>query len=168
MAYSIDLSGRVALVTGASSGLGAQFAKTLASAGAAVVLAAHRMGLQVIPLSGPSSLVLALAASGLNGQSFAFVGYLPVDAGERASRIKELDQWSRKWRQTQLVIETPYRNGAMYEALLQHLQPQTWLTISCGLTLEQGWSKTMRVADWKNSGATLPNDTPTVFGWLAN
>ncbi|WP_374318912.1 SAM-dependent methyltransferase [Aquabacterium sp.] len=140
----------------------------VADPGAAVVLAAHKLGIQVVPLSGPSSLVLALAASGLNGQSFAFVGYLPVDAGERATRIKDLEQLSRKGHQTQLVIETPYRNNALKDALLQQLQAQTWLTISCGLTLDQGWSRTLRVADWKKRAPTLPDDIPAVFGWLAN
>ncbi|MBI2734719.1 MAG: SAM-dependent methyltransferase [Aquabacterium sp.] len=139
----------------------------VADPGAAVVLAAHRLGLQVLPLSGPSSLVLALAASGLHGQSFAFVGYLPVDAQERAQRIKDLEQVSRKAHQTQLVIETPYRNTALWQALLQHLQGSTLLSVSCGLTLAQGWSRTDTVERWRKQALTLPDDIPTVFSWLA-
>ncbi len=92
-------------------------------------------GRAVLPLPGASSLLLALAASGLNGQSFAFVGYLPVEAAARAARIRELEALSRRSRQTQLLIETPYRNAALLAALLTHLQPATRLSVSCGLTL---------------------------------
>ncbi|MBI3383027.1 MAG: SAM-dependent methyltransferase [Aquabacterium sp.] len=139
----------------------------VADPGAAVVLAAHKAGVPVLPLSGPSSLVLALAASGLHGQSFAFVGYLPVEAQERAQRIKDLEQTSRKAHQTQLVIETPYRNTALWQALLQHLQGNTLLSVSCGLTLPQGWSRTDTVERWRKLPVTLPDDIPTVFSWLA-
>jgi 16S rRNA (cytidine1402-2'-O)-methyltransferase len=139
----------------------------VADPGAAVVLAAHKAGVPVLPMSGPSSLVLALAASGLHGQSFAFVGYLPVDAQARALRIKELETLSRKAHQTQLVIETPYRNTALWEALLQHLQGGTLLSVSCGLTLERGWSRTDTVERWRTLAVTLPDDTPAVFSWLA-
>jgi 16S rRNA (cytidine1402-2'-O)-methyltransferase len=139
----------------------------VADPGAAVVLAAHKAGVPVLPLSGPSSLVLALAASGLHGQSFAFVGYLPVDASQRGQRIRELEQASRKAHQTQLVIETPYRNAALWQALVQHLQPTTLLSVSCGLTLAQGWSRTDTVARWRQQNLTLPDDVPAVFSWLA-
>ena len=139
----------------------------VADPGAAVVRAAHQLGLQVVPISGPSSLVLALAASGLQGQSFAFVGYLPVDGSQRAQRIRELEMASRKAQQTQLVIETPYRNPALWQALLAHLQPQTWLSVSCGLTLDNGFSHTDTVAHWRNRTLDLPTDVPAVFSWLA-
>lgn len=139
----------------------------VADPGAAVVLAAHRAGITVVPLSGPSSIVLGLAASGLHGQSFAFVGYLPTEAVPRNQRIKELEQLSRKARQTQLVIETPYRNNAMWEALLSQLQPDTLLSVSCGLTLANGFSRTDLVDHWRKQTLTLPNDIPAVFGWLA-
>ncbi len=139
----------------------------VADPGAAVVRAAHQLGLQVVPLSGPSSLVLALAASGLQGQSFAFVGYLPVEGSQRAQRIRELEVLSRKAQQTQLVIETPYRNPALWQALLAHLQPQTWLSVSCGLTLDDGFSHTHTVAQWRERPLTLPTDVPAVFSWLA-
>ncbi len=139
----------------------------VADPGSALVLAAHRAGITVLPLSGPSSLVLALAASGLHGQSFAFVGYIPVEATQRAQRIRELEQTSRKLHQTQLVIETPYRNTALWEALCQHLQAGTLLSVSCGLTLAQGWSRTDTVARWRQHGLTLPDNIPAVFSWLA-
>lgn len=139
----------------------------VADPGAAVVRAAHQLGLQVVPISGPSSLVLALAASGLQGQSFAFVGYLPVEGSQRAQRIRELEVASRKAQQTQLVIETPYRNPALWQALLDHLQPQTWLSVSCGLTLDGGFSRTDTVARWRSQTLALPTDVPAVFSWLA-
>lgn len=139
----------------------------VADPGAAVVQAAHKAGIPVVPMSGPSSLVLALAGSGLHGQSFAFVGYLPTDASQRAQRIRELEQLSRKAHQTQLVIETPYRNPALWQALLQHLQPQTLLNVSCGLTLPQGFTLTDTVARWRQHELTLPTDVPAVFAWLS-
>lgn len=139
----------------------------VADPGAAVVLAAHRAGLTVIPLSGPSSLVLALAASGLFGQSFAFVGYLPTEPAARAQRIKELDQQSRRAHQTQIVIETPYRNQALWDALIATLPAETLLSVGCGLTLPHGFSRTDTVARWRKHALTLPSDIPAVFSWLA-
>lgn len=139
----------------------------VADPGAALVLAAHKAGIPVVPLSGPSSLVLAIAASGLHGQSFAFVGYLPVDATQRAQRIRDLELTSRKAHQTQLVIETPYRNTAIWQALVQTLQPTSLLSVSCGLTLAQGWSRTDTVARWRQQNLTLPDNVPAVFSWLA-
>lgn len=139
----------------------------IADPGAALVQAAHALKIAVTALSGPSSLLLALAASGLNGQSFAFVGYLPVDAAERATRIRELETASRRGAQTQLMIETPYRNAALLSALMAHLRGDTRLSVSCGLTLAQGWTRTDRVTDWKASPASLPADIPAVFSFLA-
>lgn len=139
----------------------------VADPGANLVRAAHTTGVSVLPLSGPSSLVLALAASGLNGQSFAFIGYLPVDASERAKRLKVLEAHSRQWQQTQLLIETPYRNRALFDALLRDLSPATRLSISCGLTLETGWTRSSTVADWRRTSMTLPADVPAVFAFLS-
>ena len=139
----------------------------VADPGADLVLAAHAAGVTVLPLSGPSSLILALAASGLNGQSFAFVGYLPTDTAQRAQRIKTLEQTSSKLKQTQLVIETPYRNAALWGALVEQLGPETWLSVSCGLTLEAGWSQTRRVKQWRQTPLSFPENTPAVFSWLA-
>lgn len=139
----------------------------VADPGAALVAAAHRRGVPVVALCGPNSLMLALAASGLNGQSFAFVGYLPVDAAERAVRIRELEAVSRRQRQTQLVIETPYRNAGLLAALLAHLQPQTQVSVSCGLALAGGFSQTRSVGAWRAAAVELPGDVPAVFTLLA-
>lgn len=134
----------------------------IADPGSSVVRAAHELGLEVVALSGPISLMLALAASGLNGQNFAFVGYLPQDAGERTQRIKTLEALALKSGQTQLFIETPYRNAALLSALLQTLQGTTRLALGTGLTLQAGWNRCLRVAQWKNQPPPeLP--LPTVF-----
>lgn len=134
----------------------------IADPGSSVVRAAHGLGLTVLPLAGPMSLVLALAASGLNGQNFAFVGYLPQDAGERSQRLRALELLLLKTGQTQLFIETPYRNAALYAALLQTLQGGTRLALSCGLTLAGGWSRCLSVQEWKKVPAPALA-APTVF-----
>jgi 16S rRNA (cytidine1402-2'-O)-methyltransferase len=140
----------------------------IADPGALLVAAAHAQGIEVLPLSGPSSLLLALSASGLNGQSFAFVGYLPVEAPARAGRLRDLEALSRRHHQTQLMIETPYRNQALLDAMLAALQPQTWLAVSCGLTLPNGWSRTSTVAQWKAKPRAMPDKVPAVFALLAD
>jgi 16S rRNA (cytidine1402-2'-O)-methyltransferase len=139
----------------------------VADPGAGLVQAAHALKIPVRVLSGPSSLMLALAASGLNGQSFAFVGYLPVDTTERGARIRELETLSRRAGQTQLVIETPYRNEALLAALVSHLKGDTWLSVSCGLTLPHGWTRTDTVSRWKAAPTPMPADVPAVFSFLA-
>jgi 16S rRNA (cytidine1402-2'-O)-methyltransferase len=139
----------------------------VADPGARLVEAAHRAGIRVVPLPGPSALLLALAASGLNGQSFAFVGYLPVDAAERAARIRALEALSRREGQTQLMIETPYRNAALLGALLANLAGGTRLSVSCGLTLDDGFTRSDGVAQWKAAPTALPDDLPAVFALLA-
>ncbi|MEO7010581.1 MAG: SAM-dependent methyltransferase [Caldimonas sp.] len=138
----------------------------VADPGAAIVAAAHALELRVVALPGASSLLLALAASGLNGQSFAFVGYLPTEPSARAVRIKELEALSLRLAQTQLMIETPYRNPALLGALLQHLQPTTRLSVSCGLTLVNGSTRTDSVAAWRSRPTALPADVPAVFSLL--
>ncbi len=140
----------------------------VADPGALLVRAAHSLGIVVLALPGASSLLLALAASGLNGQSFAFVGYLPVEAAARAARIRELEAQSRRACQAQLVIETPYRNRALLEALLTHLQPATRLSVSCGLTLPDGWTRSDSVAAWRVRHSPLPADLPAVFALQAS
>lgn len=135
----------------------------IADPGAQLVAAAHAAGIEVVPLSGPSSLLMALSASGLNGQSFAFVGYLPVDTHARGARIKELESLSQRHQQTQLMIETPYRNAALLDALLTHLKGSTRLSVSCGLSLEQGWTRSATVADWRSKPQALPDKVPAVF-----
>lgn len=139
----------------------------VADPGSDVVGHAHRMGAQVVPLSGPSSMMLALAASGLNGQSFAFVGYLPQESAARASRLLELQARSRRERQTQLLIETPYRNAALMAALVQVLAPTTRLAVACGLTLPRGWCRTLTVEQWRRQVPVFEKGLPAVFGFLA-
>jgi 16S rRNA (cytidine1402-2'-O)-methyltransferase len=139
----------------------------VADPGAALVGAAHAAGIRVIAMPGPSSLVLALAASGLNGQSFAFVGYLPVEPSERTLRIREVEAISRRQGQTQLIIETPYRNEALLGALVAQLQPTTRLSVSCGLTLPNGFTRTDTVQTWRAKPGSLPSDIPVVFSILA-
>lgn len=135
----------------------------IADPGSSVVRAAHDLGIEVVALTGPMSLMLALASSGLNGQNFAFVGYLPQDAGERSLRIKALESMALKTGQTQIFIETPYRNVALLQALLQTLQGNTRLAVSCGLTLDNAWSKSATVAKWKQDKPAPPLGLPTVF-----
>ncbi|ABM38380.1 SAM-dependent methyltransferase [Polaromonas naphthalenivorans] len=135
----------------------------IADPGSSVVRAAHDLGLQVVPLTGPMSLMLALAASGLNGQNFAFVGYLPQDASGRSQRIRELESLALKTGQTQIFIETPYRNAALLQGLLQTLQGNTRLALSCGITLGNSVSRSALVSHWKRDKPQLPLDLPTVF-----
>lgn len=139
----------------------------VADPGSLLVAAAHAAGVPVLPLPGASSLLLALAASGLNGQSFAFVGYLPQEAGPRLARIKELEALSRRAAQTQLLIETPYRNAAMLAALLDGLAPTTTLSVSCGLTLPEGWTRSAPVSAWRRQAQPMPDRLPAVFALLA-
>lgn len=140
----------------------------VADPGARLVHTAHQMGITIEPLTGGSSLTLALAASGLNGQRFAFEGYLPQHGAERTRRIKELEMRSRKEDQTQLAIETPYRNGALFTALLQCLQPNTLLSVACGLTSTGGFCKTLTVEQWRRQMPfQMPDRLPAVFLWLA-
>jgi 16S rRNA (cytidine1402-2'-O)-methyltransferase len=135
----------------------------VADPGSSVVRAAHTLGLTVVPLIGPVSLLLALAASGLNGQNFAFVGYLPQDSAERSKRIRELETLAIRTGQTQLFIETPYRNAALLQALLQTLQGPTRLAVSSGLTLATAKSRSASVSQWKKQTEGPNNSTPAVF-----
>ena len=135
----------------------------IADPGQAVVRSAHELGIPVRPLVGPVSLILALAASGLNGQNFAFVGYLPVDAAARKRRIRELESLARKTGQTQQFIEVPYRNESMMASLLQALQPSTLLSVACGLTLEEQHVRSDRVSAWRKNPMTPPPALPAVF-----
>lgn len=139
----------------------------VADPGANLVRLAHQHGIQVRPLVGPSSLLLALMASGLNGQSFAFNGYLPTDTGLRAKRIKALEERSRQEKQTQLFIETPYRNAAMLEALATTCLPDTLICIATDLTLPCESVRTHSAGVWRRMlvAGEIPafNKKPTVF-----
>lgn len=143
----------------------------VADPGANLVRLAHERGVRVRPLVGPSSLLLAVMAGGLNGQSFAFNGYLPTDAALRQKRIRELDDRSRKDKQTQLFIETPYRNAALLEALAASCQPTTLISVATDLTLVTESIRTQTAANWKRDIASgrLPDfhKKPTVFSLLA-
>ncbi len=139
----------------------------VADPGAALVEAAHELGVEVLPLAGPSALLLALAASGLNGQSFSFVGYLPQDADGRSRSLRDLEARSRQWRQTQLFIETPYRNPPLTATLLTVLQASTRLSISCGLTLAGGWTRCRTIANWRREPPQVSDRMPAVFALLA-
>ena len=135
----------------------------VADPGGSVVRAAHELGVAVVPLIGPVAPLLALAASGLNGQSFAFVGYLPQEAAARAARIRELEALALTRGQTQLFIETPYRNSALLHALLQTLQPRTQLAVASGLTLASQTIASRPVAAWRRGAERIDDRIPAVF-----
>ncbi len=134
----------------------------VADPGAALVALAHKHGVEVVPLVGPSSLLLALMGSGLNGQQFAFSGYLPVAAEERKKAIKHLEQLAQKG-QTQLFIETPYRGNALFKALLETLAPATRLTLAIDLTGPGQMLKTLAVSAWKKQPLPDLDKRPAVF-----
>ena len=135
----------------------------IADPGASVVRAAHQLGVTVVPLIGPISLMLALAASGLNGQNFAFVGYLPQDGKERSARLRNLSQVVQQSGQTQMFIETPYRNAALFQALLSELPGQTRLAVCSGLTLPHQQVRCQTVQAWKSQPVPPDKNTPCVF-----
>ena len=144
----------------------------VADPGAALVALCHRHGIRVVPLVGPSSLMLALMASGLNGQSFAFRGYIPAKTDERRAAIKELEKQSRALDQSQILIETPYRNDALLADLVQVLSPATRLCVAADLTLPTQFIKTDTVSDWRKklssaAGGFSIGKRPCVFILLA-
>jgi 16S rRNA (cytidine1402-2'-O)-methyltransferase len=139
----------------------------VADPGADLVALAQRENIRVVPLIGPSSLLLALMASGLNGQRFAFQGYLPTKDIDRSKTLRELEAESRKRRQTQLFIETPYRNRAMFDAILQACQGTTRLCVATDLTLPGEFIRTLTVAQWKKQTPPEIERRPTVFLLLA-
>jgi 16S rRNA (cytidine1402-2'-O)-methyltransferase len=134
----------------------------VADPGAVIVKIAHEKGIQVVPLVGPSSILLAMMGSGMNGQSFAFNGYLPIDKGEKKAALKNYENLSNSKNQSQIFIETPYRNNKLVEDLLQTLQPNTHLCIATDITLPTEYIKTLKVADWKKTKVDLHN-RPTIF-----
>ena len=139
----------------------------VADPGANLVALAQREGIRVVPLIGPSSLLLALMASGLNGQRFAFLGYLPAKDGERSKALRELESESRKRQQTQIFIETPYRNRQMFDGILAACQPGTRLCIATDLTLPSESVRTLTVQQWKKQTPPEIERRPTVFLLLA-
>ncbi len=134
----------------------------VADPGAVIVKLAHEKGIQVIPLVGPSSILLALMASGMNGQSFAFNGYLPIESGEKKNAIKKFERISQEENQSQLFIETPYRNNKLLETLTQTLHPNTQLCVACDITLPTEFIKTKTVKEWKKNKVDL-HKRPCIF-----
>ena len=139
----------------------------IADPGAELVSLAHRHGIRVVPLVGPSSILLALMASGLNGQRFAFHGYLPIPETERNRTIVALEAESARRHQTQLFIETPYRNEKLFGALLAHCRPQTLLCVASDITLSSEQVRTHSIAQWKSQPAPQLNKRPSLFLLLA-
>ncbi len=134
----------------------------VADPGAVIVKLAHEKGIKVVPLVGPSSILLAMMASGMNGQNFAFNGYIPIDASEKKEAIKNLEKLSISKNQSQIFIETPYRNNKMLEDILNSLHPETYLCVASDITLPTEYIKTMRVVNWKKTKIDLHN-RPTIF-----
>jgi 16S rRNA (cytidine1402-2'-O)-methyltransferase len=135
----------------------------VADPGAKLVELAHKKGIKVVPFVGPSSILLALMASGLNGQQFAFLGYLPVDKAARNTKLKEIEKRSQTHKETQIFIETPYRNQQMLEALLSTCNANTRLCIACHVSLQDEMIVTKRISEWKQSPLPDLNKKPTVF-----
>jgi 16S rRNA (cytidine1402-2'-O)-methyltransferase len=138
----------------------------VADPGAQLVALAHRHGIEVIPAVGPSSLMLALMASGLNGQSFAFCGYIPAKTDERKSRLKTLEKVSTQLKQTQIIIETPYRNDSLFADMISTCAPSTRICVAANITMPDAYIKTKTAGEWKKSGLTI-GKRPCVFLLLA-
>lgn len=138
----------------------------VADPGALLVALCHRKGIEVVPLVGPSSLMMALMSSGLNGQSFAFCGYLPAKTDERRSAIHSIEKQSAAHRQTQIFIETPYRNDALFADLLRNCAPGTMICIATNITMPDAYIRTRSVSEWKKNPYTI-GKRPCVFLMLA-
>lgn len=138
----------------------------VADPGAQLVALAHRHGIKVIPAVGPSSLMLALMSSGLNGQSFAFVGYIPAKTDERKSKLRLLEKVSGQLKQTQILIETPYRNDSLFADILSVCAPSTKVCVAANITMPDAFIKTMKVGEWKKESLTI-GKRPCVFLILA-
>lgn len=138
----------------------------VADPGADVVAIAQQKGLRVVPLVGPNSMIMAVMGSGLNGQSFAFNGYLPIDESLRVKRIKHLESRAQQENQTQLFIETPYRNHKFFELLLRILRPTTRLCVAAGITTEFEWIHTHTVQQWRKRSLPDLTKTPAIFLFL--
>ena len=135
----------------------------IADPGAVIVEQAHKKNIRVVPLVGPSSILLAMMSSGFNGQNFTFNGYLPIDSKERKNTLKFLERLSKEKGQSQIFIETPYRNDKMLTDLLQVLQPNTMLCIATDITLESEYIRTLSIKEWKNTAKPNLHKRPTIF-----
>jgi 16S rRNA (cytidine1402-2'-O)-methyltransferase len=134
----------------------------IADPGADIVRIAHQKGIQVVPLVGPSSILLAMMASGMNGQKFTFNGYLPIDNSERKKALKTLERESFNTNTSQIFIETPYRNNKILEEIIKTLQPETNVCVACDITLPTEYIRTQTVKDWKKTKLDL-HKRPTIF-----
>jgi 16S rRNA (cytidine1402-2'-O)-methyltransferase len=134
----------------------------IADPGAEIVKLAHQKNIRVIPLAGPSSIILSMMASGFNGQNFAFNGYLPIEVSKRKEAIKSLEKLSKEKNQSQIFIETPYRNEKLFNDLKSTLNPATKLCVACDITLSSEYIKTLEIKDWKNEHPDLQK-RPTIF-----
>ncbi|HIZ87023.1 MAG TPA: SAM-dependent methyltransferase [Candidatus Coprenecus pullistercoris] len=134
----------------------------VADPGAALVALAHKADMEVVPLSGPSSIMMALMSSGMNGQCFAFAGYIPVKGDERRRRLKELEARSRKYSETEIMIETPYRSDSLFKDILAVCEPSTRVCVAADITLADQYIRTRTVAQWRKSGLTI-SKKPAVF-----
>jgi len=134
----------------------------VADPGAVIIAMAHEKGIKVVPLVGPSSILLSLMGSGMNGQSFTFNGYLPIDKGDKKTMLKNLEKWSAERNQSQIFIETPYRNNQLMEEMVQILQPNTLLCVACDLTLPTEIMLTKPVSFWKKHKIDL-HKRPCIF-----
>ena len=135
----------------------------VADPGSKIVDFAHKFQIEVVPLVGPSSILLSLMSSGLNGQNFAFIGYLPIDKAERIRKIKDLEMISRKTKQTQIFMETPYRNVQLFESILKVCSKNTKLCIATNITLDSENIKTKTIEEWKLSNHPKVHKSPTIF-----
>ncbi len=164
--YAEELETRIylnACEQGISIGLLAEAGvPAVADPGATIVKMAHEKGIQVVPLVGPSSILLALMASGMNGQNFAFNGYLPIDKVDRKKAIKELERLSKEKNQSQIFIETPYRNEKIFNDLKVTLTPDTKLCVAADITLPEEYIRTYAISDWKKQHPDL-HKRPTIF-----
>ena len=135
----------------------------VADPGARLVALAHKKGVEVVPMAGPSAILLALMASGLNGQNFCFRGYLPAKADMLGRELKKLEQIARREKQTQLFIETPYRNRQMFEQAFQALRPDTLFCVAADLTLPTQFISTKKISEWRKTGAPALQKNPAMF-----
>ena len=138
----------------------------VADPGAQLVALAHRHGIEVVPAVGPSSLMMALMSSGLNGQSFAFCGYIPAKTDERRNRLKTLEKVSAQLKQTQIIIETPYRNDSLFADMLAVCGASTRICVAANITMPDAYIKTKKVSEWKKEGLVI-GKRPCVFLLLA-
>ncbi|MBN1112152.1 MAG: SAM-dependent methyltransferase [Bacteroidales bacterium] len=135
----------------------------VADPGADVVAIAHSMGIRVVPLVGPSSILLSLMASGLNGQNFAFLGYIPAKNPDRSKQLKQMEQRSESLNQTQIFIETPFRNMHLFDDVLKSCSDSTMFCVARGITTDQEFIKTLSIKDWKKQKDIDLNKIPTIF-----